>query len=58
MLASLLFATGCSGIRAQRSVSPLDFFMPGIGSFMKAEPKPEPSLFISADGAPLLTQAN
>ncbi len=30
MLPVLLFGAGCSGIHAQHSVSPLDFFMPGI----------------------------
>jgi len=33
-----LFAAGCSGINASKSVSPLDFFLPGIGSFIKADP--------------------
>lgn len=38
MLAAIaLFAAGCSGINASKSVSPLDFFLPGIGSFMKVE---------------------
>ena len=36
MLAALpLVATGCGGIQASKSVSPLDFFLPGI---MMAEP--------------------
>ena len=34
----LLLAGGCSGINASHSVSPLDFFMPGIGGFMYAPP--------------------
>jgi len=39
MLAAIaLFAAGCSGINASKSVSPLDFFMPGVGSFLKVEP--------------------
>ncbi len=27
--------TGCSGINASRSVSPIDFLMPGSGSLMR-----------------------
>ncbi|MDD5139835.1 MAG: hypothetical protein PHY43_06185 [Verrucomicrobiales bacterium] len=39
MLAAFgLFAAGCSGINASHSVSPLDFFLPGMGSFLKADP--------------------
>jgi hypothetical protein len=39
MLAAMaLFAAGCSGINASKSVSPLDFFLPGMGSFLKVEP--------------------
>jgi hypothetical protein len=39
MLAAIaLFAAGCSGINASKSVSPLDFFLPGMGSLLKAEP--------------------
>jgi hypothetical protein len=39
MLAAIaLFAAGCSGINASKSVSPLDFFLPGIGSFLKVDP--------------------
>jgi hypothetical protein len=39
MLAAFgLFAAGCSGINSTQSVSPLDFFLPGAGHFMKADP--------------------
>lgn len=39
MLAAIgLFAAGCSGINASKSVSPLDFLLPGMGSFLKVEP--------------------
>lgn len=39
MLAAMaLFAAGCSGVNASKSVSPLDFFLPGFGSLIKAEP--------------------
>ena len=33
-----LFGAGCSGINTTQGVSPLDFFLPGIGHFIKAEP--------------------
>ncbi len=33
-----LFGAGCSGINTSQSVSPLDFFLPGIGHFIKVEP--------------------
>jgi len=49
---SLLLA-GCGGISASHTVSPLDFFLPGAGSFLKAAPAPTnaPVLFpdISAE---------
>jgi hypothetical protein len=39
MLAAFgLFAAGCSGINSTQSVSPLDFFLPGAGHYMKADP--------------------
>jgi hypothetical protein len=39
MLAALvLTGTGCSGINTTQSVSPLDFFLPGAGHFLKADP--------------------
>jgi len=34
----LLGGAGCSGINASHSVSPLDFFLPGL---LKADPLPE-----------------
>jgi len=33
-----LGGAGCSGINTSQSVSPLDFFLPGIGHFIKVEP--------------------
>ena len=48
MLALLaLGAAGCSGIHQSGSVSPLDFFLPGAGHFLKADPAPTnaPGLF-------------
>jgi hypothetical protein len=38
VLALVLAGTGCSGINASQSVSPLDFFLPGAGHFLKADP--------------------
>lgn len=39
MLATIaLCGSGCSGINASKSVSPLDFFLPGMGSFLKVDP--------------------
>jgi hypothetical protein len=38
MLALGLFAAGCSGINSSQSVSPMDFFLPGAGHFLKADP--------------------
>ena len=35
----LLGGAGCSGINASKSVSPLDFFLPGL---MQANPPPVP----------------
>ena len=43
----LLLAGGCSGINASHSVSPLDFFMPGIGGFMYTPPGAAPIPTIS-----------
>jgi len=34
---ALLLTAGCGGINASKSVSPLDFFLPG---FLKADPQP------------------
>jgi hypothetical protein len=36
-LALLLLVAGCGGINASKSVSPLDFFLPGL---LKADPPP------------------
>jgi len=35
-----LFGAGCSGINTGASVSPIDFFLPGAGHFLKADPMP------------------
>jgi len=39
-LALLLLVAGCGGINASKSVSPLDFFLPGL---LKADPPPSHS---------------
>jgi len=36
----VLTGAGCSGINTTQSVSPLDFFLPGAGHFIKADPSP------------------
>jgi hypothetical protein len=38
LLALLLLAAGCGGLNVSKSVSPLDFLLPGAGSFLKANP--------------------
>jgi hypothetical protein len=38
----LLLAGGCSGINTTQSVSPIDFFMPGVGSFLYVPPAAAP----------------
>jgi hypothetical protein len=39
LLAALSLAVaGCGGINASKTVSPLDFFLPGAGGFLKAAP--------------------
>jgi len=39
VLAALVLASaGCSGINGSQSVSPLDFFLPGAGHLLKADP--------------------
>jgi hypothetical protein len=35
-----LFSAGCGGINASTTVSPADFFLPGVGHFLKADPAP------------------
>jgi hypothetical protein len=42
-----LFGAGCSGVNTSGSVSPIDFFLPGAGHFLKADPAPTnaPSVF-------------
>jgi hypothetical protein len=35
-----LFGAGCSGVNTSGSVSPMDFFLPGAGHFLKADPSP------------------
>jgi hypothetical protein len=41
VLAALILAgAGCSGINTGASVSPIDFFLPGAGHFLKADPMP------------------
>jgi hypothetical protein len=39
MLAVIVLGTaGCSGVPQSGSVSPLDFFLPGAGHLLKADP--------------------
>jgi hypothetical protein len=38
LAAMALSGAGCSGINAGTSVSPLDFLLPGVGHFIKADP--------------------
>jgi hypothetical protein len=40
LAALALSGAGCSGINSSESVSPLDFFLPGAGHFLKADPAP------------------
>ena len=35
-----LLGAGCSGVNASGSASPLDFFLPGAGHLLKADPAP------------------
>ena len=48
-------ATGCSGINASKSVSPIDFLLPGL--HMQNSP-PLPVNPIQSNPAPLLAQAS
>jgi len=48
LLPVMLATAGCSGIHASHSVSPLDFFMPGIGSFLYAPPAAAPLPAVAA----------
>jgi hypothetical protein len=40
LAACALFGAGCSGVNTSQSVSPIDFFLPGAGHFLKADPSP------------------
>jgi hypothetical protein len=51
----LALGTGCSGIHASKSISPLDFFLPGI--MQNETPAPQESIPPSHP-AELLAQAN
>jgi hypothetical protein len=55
LLAVFVFGTGCSGIHASKSISPLDFFLPGI---MKNDPAPSPESIPSSSAGELLAQRN
>ena len=37
-VALALVSAGCSGINASKTVSPLDFIIPGGGGFLKIDP--------------------
>jgi len=55
--ALLLAMTGCGSINMSKSVSPLDFLLPGIGSFIKADPIPvQPDLNHPNPSAKSVTQ--
>jgi hypothetical protein len=47
-------ATGCSGINASKSVSPIDFLLPGL---MQNSPPP-PVIPLETNTLPLLAQAS
>ena len=47
-------ATGCSGINVSKSVSPIDFLLPGL---MQNGPQ-SPVISIQTDTVPLLAQAS
>jgi hypothetical protein len=38
LAAGPLFLAGCGGISASKTISPLDFLLPGMGGFIKADP--------------------
>jgi hypothetical protein len=38
----LVLSAGCSGINASKSISPIDFLLPGAGHFMHMENTPQP----------------
>jgi len=38
-VALALISAGCSGINASKTVSPLDFIIPGGGGFLKISPQ-------------------
>jgi len=40
LAASALLDAGCSGINTGGSASPMDFFLPGAGHLLKADPSP------------------
>jgi hypothetical protein len=40
LLVLLLSVAGCQGINLGRSFSPIDFLLPGVGGFLKADPSP------------------
>ncbi len=46
----VIVSAGCSGINASKSVSPLDFLLPGL----MHQPPPTPALPIGTNAAPLL----
>ena len=42
---------GCGGINASRTVSPLDFLIPGMGGFIKTDPpQTNPPVVLIKDG--------
>lgn len=51
LLALLVLVAGCSGFNVTKSVSPLDFLLPGAGSLLKADPPPADPGFVPSHPA-------
>lgn len=48
-----IFATGCGGINASKSVSPLDFILPGL---IKTAPQPETPPAVATNSVQVVAQ--
>ena len=60
LIAGVLTATGCSGIHASKSVSPLDFIMPGhalLHGQLKPEAQEPVDLLVPTSAVPTLARA-
>ena len=51
LLALLILVSGCSGFNITKSLSPLDFLLPGAGSLLKADPPPADPNFVPSNPA-------